>query len=109
MRSNLSNIAKPIRPTLSIGDKKPVWFIRDKLVGWYEQSIIDWKDWCKEHDIEPIDELVREINKLLEALKTESAITKKTVDWKLIMGNNVDLDKLGDEWLLLYLDFEVKK
>ena len=109
MKTNLGSIANPVRPTLSIGDKKPVWFIREKIVGWYEQSIVEWKEWCDVDGIEPIDEVWREVNKLLDALKTEANITKKTVDWKIVMGYSPDLDKLALDWLDLYLDFEVKK
>ncbi|ASU00497.1 hypothetical protein [Aeromonas phage AS-zj] len=107
--ANLNDIAHSVRPTISIGDKSTVWFIREKLVGWFEESVEYWLEWCKEDGIEPIEEVLKENMKLLNAIKTCSTITKKTVDWKLVMGYDVDIDKLALDWLDLYLDYEVKK
>lgn len=106
---NIDSIRNQVKPTLSIGNKKTVWFIRDKLVGWFEESVEYWLEWCKENDIEPIEEVLKENMKLLDAIKTSNTITEKTVDWKLVMGYNVDIDKLSLDWLDLYLDYEVKK
>ncbi|QQG33953.1 hypothetical protein ZPAH1_orf00191 [Aeromonas phage ZPAH1] len=110
MRSNLSDLSKKVSHTVSIGKKKPVWFIRDKLYSWYGLQIQEWKTFCEENDIEQIDEVLIEITKLHEAIKNEKSINQKTVDWKLILGyDNPNLDDLANEWLDLYLDHEMEK
>lgn len=102
---NISDLSKKKSETLSLGDKKPVWFIREKMLRFYDSMISDWEFYCKEHKIEPIEEVVDEIKKLRYLIETEKNITSKMVDFKLILGYKPVLDDLAIKWLDDYLYF----
>lgn len=107
-RSNLSNISKTIKPTFSMGHKAKIWFIRENFIKFFEIIVSEWNEYCKENNIDPIDEVLGEMNKFREVIKTESHIGKKSIDWKLMMGYDVDIDELASRWLDRYICYDYK-
>jgi len=61
----------------------------------------EWKQYCKDNDIEIVDEVKAEIDKFIKLIQTESVIEAKHINARLVFGDET-LESVSNRWKLDY-------
>ena len=95
MKSNISDLGNHVSHTVQIGGE---WFIREALVKLVDKYIQDFVDFTDKNGIITLPEFNRELQNLKELVNTETTITEKQLNIRLLFGADATLEQKAMKW-----------
>lgn len=76
-------------------------FTRKELIPFVIRKFNEWENYCKQHQIEIVDEVKHEINNFIELVKNASIIEESDIKSRLVFGTET-LENVSNRWKLEY-------
>lgn len=100
---NLEDIKNQPKATLEV---EGLWFDRARFCRFMSVKMFEYREYLHINNIEIVPEVLEEIRKFMESLKTANKIDKKTCNFRLVFGDkDFDLRKRAEKWIWDYVDF----